>query len=110
MERLCDVGNINADALITVAARSPPPCGVRSSEARSRVGGGGTTKESLACGPPSPTLPRKGEGRRAAPAFRQTLRRLVEQFPPDQHAADFAGAGSDLVELGVAQQSASRII
>ena len=32
-----------------------------------------------------------------------TQRVFVEQFAPDQHAADFAGAGADLVELGVAQ-------
>src|SRR5205085_2517744 len=31
---------------------------------------------------------------------------LVEQFAADQHAADFRGAGADLVELGVAQQAA----
>ena len=30
--------------------------------------------------------------------------RLVEQFAADQHPADFAGAGADLVELGVAQK------
>ncbi|KAI3480412.1 hypothetical protein L1887_57426 [Cichorium endivia] len=37
---------------------------------------------------------------------------LVEEDPPelatDQHAADLAGAGADLVELGVAQQAAGR--
>src|SRR5688572_27399040 len=46
------------------------------------------------------------------PAFAGTtkLRRLLEQLPPDQHAADFAGAGADLVELGVAQQPAGRIV
>src|SRR5215470_20034311 len=32
--------------------------------------------------------------------------RLLINLPPDQHAADFAGAGADLVELGVAQQPA----
>src|SRR5690606_18087691 len=31
---------------------------------------------------------------------------LVEQLAADQHAADFAGAGADFVELGVAQQAA----
>src|SRR4051812_10984025 len=29
---------------------------------------------------------------------------LFENLPADQHAADFAGAGADLVELGVAQE------
>src|SRR5262245_54309003 len=37
-------------------------------------------------------------------------RRLVEDFAPDQHAADLAGAGADLVELGVAQQPPGRIV
>jgi hypothetical protein len=32
-----------------------------------------------------------------------------EQFAADQHAADFAGAGADLVELGVAPQAAGRV-
>src|ERR1700730_14416196 len=32
--------------------------------------------------------------------------RLLENLPPDQHAADFAGPGADLVELGVTQQPA----
>src|SRR4029079_10043839 len=31
--------------------------------------------------------------------------RLVEELASDQHAADLAGAGADLVELGVAQQA-----
>ena len=35
---------------------------------------------------------------------------LPEQLAADQHAADFAGAGADLVELGVAQQPPGRII
>src|SRR5213595_3871950 len=38
------------------------------------------------------------------------LRRFFEQFPPDQHATDFAGAGADLVEFGVAQQPPGRIV
>src|ERR1700758_5233420 len=36
--------------------------------------------------------------------------RLLEQFATDQHAADFAGAGADLVEFGVAKQPAGRIV
>src|SRR6201992_1290212 len=36
--------------------------------------------------------------------------KFIEQLAPDQHAADFAGAGADLVELGVAQQAAGRIV
>ena len=36
--------------------------------------------------------------------------RLLVNLPPDQHAADFAGAGADFVELGVAQQPAGREI
>src|SRR5580698_5986899 len=35
------------------------------------------------------------------------LPRLLKNLPPDQHAADFAGAGADLVEFGVAQQAPS---
>src|SRR5712691_8275996 len=34
--------------------------------------------------------------------------RLLENLPPDQHAPDLAGAGADLVELGVAQQAPGR--
>src|SRR5207302_4565170 len=41
---------------------------------------------------------------------RRTSRRLIEDFAADQHAADFRGAGADLVELGVAQQPAGRVV
>src|SRR6056297_2997583 len=40
----------------------------------------------------------------------QRSRRLVEQFPPDQHAADLAGAGADFVELGIAPAASSRVV
>jgi hypothetical protein len=40
-------------------------------------------------------------GRRSAFA----LRKFIEQLPADPHAADSAGAGANLVELGVAQQT-----
>src|SRR5882672_3438055 len=33
------------------------------------------------------------------------LPRLVEELAADQHAADLAGAGADLIELGIAQQA-----
>src|SRR6516225_7670229 len=36
--------------------------------------------------------------------------RLFEDFAPDQHAADFAGAGADLVKLRIAQKPAGRIV
>src|SRR5712691_8279664 len=36
--------------------------------------------------------------------------RLVEQLPADQHTPDFAGAGTDLVELGVAQIAPGGIV
>ena len=42
--------------------------------------------------------------------FENELCRFLEQLPPDQHAPDFAGAGADLVELGVAQQPPGRIV
>src|SRR5258708_30109100 len=35
---------------------------------------------------------------------------FLEDLPPDQHAADFAGPRADLVELGVAQQPPGRIV
>src|SRR5579883_1609922 len=38
------------------------------------------------------------------------LPRLLINLPPDQHAADFAGAGANLVELGVAEQASGREI
>jgi hypothetical protein len=44
------------------------------------------------------------------PTRKKLLRRFVEQLPADQHAADLAGAGADLVEFGVAQQAAGRIV
>src|SRR5487761_2353325 len=34
---------------------------------------------------------------------------LLEQFAPDQHAANLAGAGPDLVKLGIAPEAAGRI-
>src|SRR5579871_5274549 len=37
-------------------------------------------------------------------------KRLLVNLPPDQHAADLARPGADLVELGVAQQPAGREI
>src|SRR6202023_1208326 len=55
--------------------------------------------------------------RRMVPAFAGPTRgqpcasrRFLEQLPPDQHAADFAGAGADLVEFCVAQQPPGRIV
>src|SRR5437879_12107729 len=36
--------------------------------------------------------------------------RLLEDLPADQHPPDLAGAGADLVELGVAQHAAGRIV
>src|SRR3546814_9750570 len=45
-----------------------------------------------------------------APISPAALLRLVEQLAADQHAADLAGAGADLVELGIAQQAARRIV
>src|SRR3546814_18715576 len=36
--------------------------------------------------------------------------RFVEQFAPDQHTPDFAGAGADLVQLGVAPQAAGGVV
>src|SRR5215470_10845001 len=36
--------------------------------------------------------------------------RLLEQLPADQHAPDLAGAGADLVELGVAQIASGRVV
>src|SRR5512147_3106603 len=37
-------------------------------------------------------------------------RRLVEDFAADQHAPDLAGAGADLIELGIAQQPPGRVV
>src|SRR4029079_19604379 len=45
-----------------------------------------------------------------APLTDRSLRRLFEQFPTDQHAADFGCAGADFVELGVAQQPPGRVV
>ena len=41
---------------------------------------------------------------------RPSQQRLLEQLATDQHAPDFRGAGADLVELGVAQQPAGRVV
>src|ERR1700749_2365295 len=38
------------------------------------------------------------------------LSRLLEQFPADQHTANFGRAGADFIELGVAQQAAGGVI
>src|SRR4051812_14242587 len=53
---------------------------------------------------------RAGTPRSSSNGSGRGLRRLLEQFAPDQHAADLAGPGADLVELGVAQQAAGRVI
>src|SRR5687767_6990877 len=44
------------------------------------------------------------------PSIRTMSGRFREQLAADQHAADLAGAGADLVELGVAQQATRRIV
>src|SRR5690606_30281344 len=40
------------------------------------------------------------------PTVKSPSSRFVEQLAADQHAADFAGTGADLVQLGVAPQAA----
>ena len=37
----------------------------------------------------------------------ERLLSLSEQFPPDEHAANFAGARANLIELGISKQTAS---
>src|ERR1700692_819504 len=62
---------------------------------------------------PAPPPPPFGRSPSPAPrrcTVEEKLVCLVENLPPDQHAADFAGAGADLVELGVAQQAPGRIV
>src|SRR3954467_11125028 len=54
-----------------------------------------------------------GDASATTPAARMSSRRrmslrLLACLPADQHAADFAGAGADLVEFRVAQQAAGR--
>jgi hypothetical protein len=46
----------------------------------------------------------------AAQRKHRTSRALFEQLAPDQHAADFARAGADLIELRVAQQASERVV
>ena len=46
----------------------------------------------------------------AATMAARRSRALLEQLAPDQHAADFARAGADLVKFGVAQQAPERIV
>ena len=46
----------------------------------------------------------------AWPAFVLLSARGVEQFAADEHAADFARAGTDLVQLRIAQQPPRRIV
>src|SRR4051812_23587526 len=69
---------------------------------------------SLSSLPPTPTLPPCGGGLGwgvfdPSGGWRR-LRRLLEQLAADQPAADLRGAGADLVELGVAQQAAGRVV
>src|SRR5579862_6638127 len=45
---------------------------------------------------------------RSAIAVAEKLVGLVEQLPPDEHAADFGCAGADFVELGVAKEPPGR--
>ena len=49
-------------------------------------------------------------GAPAGPARRGGLPVFGHQFAADQPAADFAGAGADLVELGITQQATGRIV
>ena len=35
---------------------------------------------------------------------------ILEEAPPDEHPPDLARAGADLVELGVAQEAACRVL
>ena len=53
---------------------------------------------------------RLGIDRRRKNRHRQPRLFTFEQFAPDQHAPDLAGAGADLIELGIAQQPAGRIV
>src|ERR671926_98533 len=58
---------------------------------------------------------RRGTPRRSFHTIRwlesgRKLRRLVEPLAADQHAADFGGAGADLVELCVTQQTTGGIV
>src|SRR5580704_12757628 len=55
----------------------------------------------------APPSARRGNAFRAI-VMSNELVRFVEQLAADEHAADFAGAGADLVELGVAQQPPGR--
>ena len=36
--------------------------------------------------------------------------RLPKQFPADQHAANLAGAGPDLIQFGIAEQPAGCVV
>ena len=55
---------------------------------------------------PSEREPSQGSRRRLS----DLSSRFREQLPADQHAPDLARAGADLVELGVAQQAAGRVV
>src|SRR5580658_4918410 len=85
-----------------------PARGEKSSEARMR----GPLSESERCHSepggdapsPRPSPRTRGEGVASVPASAG----LFEKLAADQHAADFGSAGTDFVELGVAQQPAGR--
>src|SRR6185437_14468400 len=53
---------------------------------------------------------RSPDRRRSASRNMPRSRRFLEQLASDQHAADLAGAGADLVELRVAEQPSRRIV
>src|SRR5262249_34646218 len=55
-------------------------------------------------------VPHHGRSQDNQSYFRSASPRLVEQLPADQHAPDLAGAGADLVELGVAQIASGRVV
>ena len=94
-------------------ARRPPrgpgplPALVAAGERRAR---GDADRHPSRCRPPHRRADAAQPAAEAALTAAAASRRLAEQLAADQHAADLAGAGADLVELGVAQQPPGRVV
>src|SRR5512137_170709 len=92
-------------------ARSPPPCSTAATLARRSE-----------TSPPMASAFRRNSADRGSTVLARALMAgpssrpgcgssgLLEELAPDEHAPDLAGAGADLVELGVPQQAAGGVV
>src|SRR4029077_3051783 len=85
---------------------SPPPCSTSATRARRSVVRARIASALAANSGERVSMSDRSRVMWAASASR----RLAEQLAADQHAADFAGACADLVQLGIAQQPTRGVV